>query len=57
MVVQVDDKDRRVKFNGVWIPGLGSPENYNETVSASTNVGDSFIVPFYGAFKVLTLLF
>lgn len=54
--MQLDDKDPRVKFNGEWLPGLGSPGDYNETVSASTNVGDSFVLPFYGAFNILTLL-
>ncbi|KAF9448077.1 hypothetical protein P691DRAFT_801365 [Macrolepiota fuliginosa MF-IS2] len=45
--VWVDDRDTRVQFTGVWPLG-GSPNEYKETVSSSTRVGDSFVVPFYG---------
>lgn len=50
-VVQVDDQDPRVKYNGVWPVG-GSPNEFKETVASSTRVGDSFVVPFYGVFQI-----
>lgn len=35
-------------YNGTWVEG-GTPHEYNNTVSSSTNVGDSFTVTFQGA--------
>ena len=45
---QIDDQDLSlVNYNGTWIPG-GSSNEYNGTVSSSTQVGDSFTVSFTG---------
>ncbi|EKM75600.1 hypothetical protein AGABI1DRAFT_132137 [Agaricus bisporus var. burnettii JB137-S8] len=43
----IDDRDTRVRFRGDWRIG-GTPGDFNGTVSSSTRVGDSFVIPFYG---------
>lgn len=48
----IDDQDlSKVVYNGTWVEG-GTPHEYNNTVSSSTNVGDSFTVTFQGIMHV-----